>query len=117
MFGYVRPQKSELRVREYEAYRAVYCSLCRQLGKSYGMFARMTLSYDCTFFALWLMALHKKCLGFREGRCVVNPLKKCGACIGGGDELDVYKRQRLHIRRRDGLHMMGTSTIMKTDNM
>lgn len=54
-----------------------------QLGKSYGMFARMTLSYDCTFFALWLMALHKKCLGFREGRCVVNPLKKCGACIGG----------------------------------
>lgn len=87
MFGYVRPQKSELRVREYEAYRAVYCSLCRQLGKSYGMFARMTLSYDCTFFALWLMALHKKCLGFREGRCVVNPLKKCGACIGGGDEL------------------------------
>ena len=47
----------------------------------------MTLSYDCTFFALWLMALHKKCLGFREGRCVVNPLKKCGACIGGGDEL------------------------------
>ncbi len=51
------------------------------------MFARMTLSYDCTFFALWLMALHKKCLGFREGRCVVNPLKKCGACIGGGDEL------------------------------
>ena len=87
MFGYVRPQKSEFRVREYEAYRAVYCSLCRQLGKSYGMFARMTLSYDCTFFALWLMALHKKCLGFREGRCVVNPLKKCGACIGGGDEL------------------------------
>ncbi len=31
MFGYVRPYKSELLVREYEQYKSVYCELCREL--------------------------------------------------------------------------------------
>ena len=30
MFGYVRPFKPELRMKEYEAYKAVYCGLCKE---------------------------------------------------------------------------------------
>lgn len=86
MFGYVRPQKSELLVREYEEYRAVYCSLCRRLGKSYGAAARLTLSYDCTFYAMLLLALDLGCTGYRTGRCVVNPLKKCTFCVHGEEQ-------------------------------
>ncbi len=86
MFGYVRPQKSELLVREYEQYKGVYCSLCRQLGKSYGVASRLTLSYDCTFYALMLFALNPECPGFQSGRCVVNPLKKCTYCNAGENE-------------------------------
>ena len=52
MFGYVRPHKQELLVREFEQYKGAYCQLCRQLGKDYGWTARLTLSYDCTFYAL-----------------------------------------------------------------
>lgn len=89
MFGYIRPQKSELLVREYEEYRAVYCSLCRQLGKSYGWAARLTLSYDCTFFAMLLLALGTGCTGYQSGRCMVNPMKKCTYCVNGSDELTV----------------------------
>ena len=87
MFGYVRPQKSELLVREYEQYKGVYCSLCRQLGKSYGVMSRLALSYDCTFYALVLLGLRGDCGGFRQGRCVVNPLKKCTYCNRGEKEL------------------------------
>lgn len=87
MFGYIRPQKSEMLVREYEQYKAVYCSLCRQLGKSYGMMARLTLSYDCTFYALVQIAVGADCPGFKNGRCVVNPLKKCAYCNAGENEL------------------------------
>lgn len=83
MFGYVRAQKSELLVREYEQYRGIYCTLCRQLGKSYGVAARLSLSYDCTFYAMLLLAIRPECTGFHEGRCVVNPLKKCVFCNGG----------------------------------
>ena len=84
MFGYIRPQKSELLVREYEQYRGIYCSLCKQLGKSYGPFCRFTLSYDCTFLAMVAIGLSQNaCPSFFSGRCVVNPLKKCAYCKGG----------------------------------
>ena len=52
MFGYVKVYKPELKMKEFEMYRGIYCSLCKQLGKSYGLFARMTLSYDFAFMAI-----------------------------------------------------------------
>lgn len=87
MFGYVRPQKSELLVREYEQYKGIYCTLCRQLGTSYGIASRLTLSYDCTFYAMLLFSLNPQCPGFQSGRCVVNPFKKCTYCNAGEKEL------------------------------
>mgnify|MGYP001394452142 CR=1 FL=1 len=83
MFGYVRPCKPELLVKEFESYRGVYCSLCKQLGKSFGVLSRMTLSYDCTFLAMLCLSLENVCPGFHRGRCVANPLKKCTYCTGG----------------------------------
>ena len=77
MFGYLRIDKAELKVREYEAYKAVYCGLCKQLGRDYSVISRAVLSYDCTFYAVLLMSLNRGCKGFRDGRCVCNPLKKC----------------------------------------
>ena len=80
MFGYVRVYQPELKMGEFEQYRGVYCSLCKSLGKRYGFFARMTLSYDFTFLAVVHMALQKGCAGFRMGRCALNPLKKRMCC-------------------------------------
>ncbi len=80
MFGYVRILKSELRVWEYETYHAVYCSLCKQLGKTYGPFARLTLSYDFTFLALLSLSLQNGEVPQKSGRCTCNPLKKCSYC-------------------------------------
>lgn len=77
MFGYLQVQKSELLVREFEAYKSVYCGLCRQMGKEYSFLTRFTLSYDCTFYAMLLMTVNRSCIGFKDGRCVFNPLKKC----------------------------------------
>lgn len=77
MFGYLQIQKSELLVREFEAYKAVYCGLCKQMGKDYSFLSRFSLSYDCTFYAMLLMSLGRSCSGFRDGRCTFNPLKKC----------------------------------------
>lgn len=87
VFGYVRIQKSELLVREYDAYKSVYCGLCKQLGKDYSVFSRFILSYDCTFYAVLLMSLRRSCSGFKDGRCRFNPLKKCKFCQCGDDAL------------------------------
>lgn len=80
MFGYVRASKPELKIKEYEIYKAVYCSLCKKLGKSYGILSRFTLSYDFTFLALLNMSLQDGCDGFEQKRCAFNPLKKCNYC-------------------------------------
>ena len=85
MFGYLQIQKSELLVREYDAYKAVYCGLCKQMGKDYSFLMRMTLSYDCTFYAMLLMSLKSSCKGFKDGRCTCNPLKKCKYAIDSDD--------------------------------
>ena len=79
MFGYVRPYKSELLVREYEQYKSVYCELCRELGKSYGWTARFTLSYDCTFYALLSLAVTEAKVTLHQGRCTVNPMKNAAS--------------------------------------
>ncbi len=80
MFGYVKASKPELKIKEYETYKAVYCSLCKKLGKSYGILSRFTLSYDFTFLALLNMSLQDGCDGFHQKRCPFNPLKKCNYC-------------------------------------
>ena len=89
MFGYVRINKGELLVREYEAYRGVYCSLCRALGKRYGLLSRLILSYDMTFFAMVRLAADGTAPQFRPGRCPFNPAKKCNYCTNADAQLDV----------------------------
>ncbi len=80
MFGYIRASKPEMRVKEYEMYKAVYCSLCKKLGKEYGFVTRFALSYDFTFMALLELSLKEDFAGTEKKTCVFNPLKKCNYC-------------------------------------
>lgn len=87
MFGYIRTHRPELKVCEDEAYKGIYCSLCKELGKRYGILSRLFLSYDSTFLALALMALSEEKLQFEQKRCPFNPAKKCNFCKNEHDEL------------------------------
>lgn len=80
MFGYIRADKEELKIKEFETYKAVYCSLCRKLGKNYGFLSRLTLSYDFTFLALLQLSLNDENVCIERKRCAFNPLKKCNYC-------------------------------------
>ena len=59
MFGYVTVQQPELKIREFETYRAYYCGLCRALRRRYGLAGQATLSYDMTFLAMLLGGLYE----------------------------------------------------------
>ncbi len=80
MFGYIKVSKGELKIKEYELYRGVYCSLCKVLGKNYGLWSRFTLNYDFTFLSLLNMSLKDDCDKFTQKGCTFNPLKKCQFC-------------------------------------
>ncbi|MBO4501035.1 MAG: hypothetical protein J5760_02235, partial [Clostridia bacterium] len=76
MFGYVRPYVPELKVKENELYNAVYCGLCRSMGKTTGTVSRLSLSYDMVFLALVRSAYSGNSFEIERKRCFVHPLKK-----------------------------------------
>lgn len=76
MFGYVRAARADMRVREYEYYRASYCGLCRSMGKCTGQCSRMLLSYDFAYLANVRMALCATVPAFRKRRCMAHPLRR-----------------------------------------
>ena len=85
MFGYIKVHKPEMKVKEFEIYNAIYCGLCRKMGKTYGILSKFSLSYDMAFVSLLQTALSDSFDGYERKRCRVNPLKKCTYCKNDGD--------------------------------
>lgn len=76
MFGYIRVYAPEMKVREHEEYRALYCGLCREMGRCCGCTSRLTLSYDFVFLALLRLCVTGEALAMRPRRCAVHMLRK-----------------------------------------
>ena len=77
MFGYVTINKPELKIKEYEAYKGVYCTLCKEMGKEYGLLSRFLLSYDGAFYVMYKLGLSEDKINVSNSRCSFNPCKKC----------------------------------------
>lgn len=77
MFGYVKVYQPELKIKEYEAYKGVYCTLCKEMGKEYGVLSRFLLSYDGAFYVLYKMGLDDTQVTAKKSHCTFNPCKKC----------------------------------------
>lgn len=76
MFGYIRPVRAELLVKEAEFYDAVYCGLCRYSGKTISRFSRLLLNYDFTALALLRISLGGETPTVRPMRCPYGLRKK-----------------------------------------
>ncbi|MBQ8164858.1 MAG: hypothetical protein IJZ94_03495 [Clostridia bacterium] len=76
MFGYVNINKSSLSKENIIKYRSFYCGLCHVLGEKYGLFSRLTLTYDMTFLSLFLSAFYGENIEYSIKRCFVHPFKK-----------------------------------------
>lgn len=79
MFGYIRPYKPELKMKDFESFKACYCALCHTLGKEYGFSARCILNFDFTFMAMLLWTADSP-VCYTARRCPVSPLKKKCIC-------------------------------------
>lgn len=76
MFGYIVPEKPEMKIKEYELFKAHYCGVCKSIGKRYGQFGRLTLNYDSTFLAIILSAISGECFSIKKLRCLAHPSEK-----------------------------------------
>ncbi|SHJ94040.1 DUF5685 family protein [Tepidibacter formicigenes] len=76
MFGYIRINKMELKLREYYTYRGYYCGLCKYLKENFGEISRLSLNYDITFLIILLSSIYElKSIVTRE-RCIANPIQE-----------------------------------------
>ena len=73
MYGYIRPDRRELRLRDLENYQAAYCGLCHALKERCGVLARLTVSYDLTLLVLLLTEPEEHAC---KKRCIRHPLTK-----------------------------------------
>lgn len=76
MFGYIFPDKPELKVREFELFKAYYCGLCKTIGSNYGQTFRFALNYDSAFLGLLLSSFKSRGESIRLERCAAHPLNK-----------------------------------------
>ena len=76
MFGYILPEKPELKIKEYDLYRAYYCGVCKSIAKRYGQVSRLTHNYDSTFLAILLASVWEEKRDIRIERCIAHPVKK-----------------------------------------
>ncbi len=83
MFGYIRPVKPELYVKDSEFYSAVYCGLCHYGGKNISHLTRWLLNYDFVLLVLLRMALTGESLCVEQKRCPYKIKKKSCVCCDG----------------------------------
>ncbi len=76
MFGYVMPCKMELKMKDYEKFKAYYCGLCLSLKNNFGNLSRFALNYDMTFLSILLDSLDESKNKYVRNGCIAHPLKK-----------------------------------------
>lgn len=82
MFGYILPDKGELKVKEYEVYGAYYCGICKSLGRRLGQLPRMVLNYDFVFLGVLLASLEEGREELEAEHCVLHHIKKKAIAYG-----------------------------------
>lgn len=76
MFGYITPKKCELKVHEYETYKAYYCGLCKALAHGYSFISSAAVSFDCAFLYLLHDSLSSGENELGRCKCLLHPLER-----------------------------------------
>lgn len=74
MFGYARPQKLDLTLRQSYHYTAHYCGLCFALAREYGTLWRALTNFESTLLVLLMSAQADEDPSFRKTLCPVSAL-------------------------------------------
>ncbi|MFZ5351566.1 MAG: DUF5685 family protein [Bacillota bacterium] len=76
MFGYILPDKPEMKIKEFELFRAYYCGVCKSMGRNFGLLSRFALNYDSVFLGLFLSSVNDVTPSLKKEACFANPLKR-----------------------------------------
>ncbi|MCD8206107.1 MAG: DUF5685 family protein [Clostridia bacterium] len=72
MFGYINPDRPNLFIKDETLYNAVYCGVCKCIGKECGQICRTTLTYDMAFMSALLHNIMHEDFVVRRRRCIAH---------------------------------------------
>lgn len=75
MFGYVRPDTPYLYIKDQTLYQALYCGVCKGIGKTCGQVARFGLSYDVAFLSAILHNLLGVDVKIEKQHCITHCIR------------------------------------------
>ena len=76
MFGYVKTDFANLYVKDTVLYKAMYCGLCKGIGKVCGQKGRLVLNYDLTFLSVLLHNIANVDVKIEKQHCVIHRIVK-----------------------------------------
>ena len=76
MFGYVKTDFAHLYVKDTILYKAMYCGLCKGIGRACGQKGRLVLNYDLTFLSVLLHNLSNIDVKIEKQRCIMHHVRK-----------------------------------------
>lgn len=76
MFGYINPDTPYLFKKDETLYKALYCGLCKSIGKGCGQRARCGLTYDMTFTSALVHNIRGEDVVIEKKRCVLHWLRR-----------------------------------------
>lgn len=76
MFGYVKTDMPNMYVKDTVLYKAMYCGLCKSIGKQCGLRCRFLLNYDLAFLSALMHNVLGKDVCVEKRRCIIHPIIK-----------------------------------------
>ena len=76
MFGYIAPDAPYLFKKDEKLYQAVYCGLCKSIGKGCGQRARTALTYDMAFASALIHNIRGEDVIIEKKRCILHWFKR-----------------------------------------
>ncbi len=76
MFGYLKPDKPYLYLKDDTLYNALYCGVCKSIKGTCGNTCRFTLTYDVAFLSALVHNICGVDVDIKRRNCVAHPIKK-----------------------------------------
>ncbi len=76
MFGYINPDTPYLFIKDEQLYKALYCGLCKSIGKGCGQRARFALTFDGAFLSALVHNIRYEDVKIEKRHCALHILKR-----------------------------------------
>lgn len=76
MFGYINPSTPNLFIKDDILYKALYCGMCKSIGKGCGNVAKSALTYDTAFMSAMLHNIANCDVKIEKRRCALHLIKR-----------------------------------------